>query len=57
MKSTSAQAKALILQWIQVLESKSGIAINNVAILKLGGHYSSINLENMGHSLHPKKWK
>ena len=55
MKNTSAQAKALILQRIQMLESRtSGRAIKNGAILKLRAHHSSINLEKKHTFCTPK---
>ena len=45
----------MILQRIQILESRrSDRAINNGAILKLGAHYSSINLEKRGTVCTPK---
>ena len=52
MKSTSAQAKALILRRIQML--RPGRAINNGAIHKLGVHYSLIHLEKRGTVCTPK---
>ena len=58
MKSTRAQAKALLLKRIQMLESRrSGRAINNGAIPKLEAHHSMINLEKRGTVCTPKKGK